>query len=723
MPWHRPPRRIVAGPGSAAPSGSPAGGARATGRPRRLIPGLAALLCGLAGMAAVAQPAAPAPTLVELQQRARTLGVHTQRRWLDLLHVQPLAGIGPARSLADDPGFFLAPGGARDPEAELQATLAAFFDPAERHAAGQTAQCRFPARKTFLLDVLGLTADALPAQPCPRYDDWRAGIRAERLTLVYAAAYINSPASMFGHTLLRLDPPEEPAQSPLLSYSISYAVSDAADTADPLFELKGLFGLYPGAFTNAPYYLRVRAYTHMEDRDIWEYALDLSPVERERLLAHTWELGFTRFDYWFFDENCAYHLLSLLDVARPGLALTDRFRLAAIPSDTVKAVASVPGLVRQRVYRPSAGSQLAARAAQVDASALSLAGALAERPLPERGPIARPARPMSTGPQSATAADAAPGAPTATPAATSAATPADDPLAARLAALAPPQRAQVLDLAERQVSLLAARGRWSSEEAQARRMALLLQRAALPLLPEIAVPPADNAPERGHGTARIEALATRHDGRGALLLQLHPAYHELLDPEPGFAPGAQIRFFDTRLRADDRGLHLDALRPVDILSVAPPPVLGPALAWKVNAGWQRAPGAAPAQAGLDAVLNGGPGLSRVPWSGGGHGTPLAYALMDNQLQRVAGDPADASRWRLGSGVHLGLVTPLGAHWRAHLQWRARAYLGDAPQEREWNLRLRRTLGHDTAGLLECGASRRGTGRAPTRCALGLQHHW
>ncbi|MEY4414106.1 MAG: hypothetical protein RIQ53_1399, partial [Pseudomonadota bacterium] len=309
MPWHRPLRRIVAGAGSAAPSGSPAGGARATGRPRRLIPGLAALLCGLAGMAAVAQPAAPAPTLVELQQRARTLGVHTQRRWLDLLHVQPLAGIGPARSLADDPGFFLAPGGARDPEAELQATLAAFFDPAERHAAGQTAQCRFPARKAFLLDVLGLTADALPAQPCPRYDDWRAGIRAERLTLVYAAAYINSPASMFGHTLLRLDPPEEPAQSPLLSYSISYAVSDAADTADPLFELKGLFGLYPGAFTNAPYYLRVRAYTHMEDRDIWEYALDLSPVERERLLAHTWELGFTRFDYWFFDENCAYHLL------------------------------------------------------------------------------------------------------------------------------------------------------------------------------------------------------------------------------------------------------------------------------------------------------------------------------------------------------------------------------------------------------------------------------
>ena len=61
----------------------------------------------------------------------------------------------------------------------------------------------------------------------------------------------------------------------------------------------------------------------LENRDVWEYELNLEPHEIERLLAHTWELGFTRFDYYFFDENCSYHLLSLLDVARPGVELTD----------------------------------------------------------------------------------------------------------------------------------------------------------------------------------------------------------------------------------------------------------------------------------------------------------------------------------------------------------------------------------------------------------------
>ena len=31
------------------------------------------------------------------------------------------------------------------------------------------------------------------------------------------------------------------------------------------------------------------------------------------------------FDYYYFDENCSYRLLELLEVARPGTELTDEF--------------------------------------------------------------------------------------------------------------------------------------------------------------------------------------------------------------------------------------------------------------------------------------------------------------------------------------------------------------------------------------------------------------
>ena len=69
-----------------------------------------------------------------------------------------------------------------------------------------------------------------------------------------------------------------------------------------------------------------------EHRDLWEYRLTLTPAELDRLVRHLWELLPTYYDYYFFDENCSYHLLALLEVARPGLRLTDRFHAWTIPS-------------------------------------------------------------------------------------------------------------------------------------------------------------------------------------------------------------------------------------------------------------------------------------------------------------------------------------------------------------------------------------------------------
>ena len=101
-----------------------------------------------------------------------------------------------------------------------------------------------------------------------------------------------------------------------------------------------------------PYYLKVREYTDLENRDIWEYELNLSPEEIDRLLMHAWELGPIHFDYYFFDENCAYHLLGLLEAARPDLELTKGFRWWAIPSDTVREVVKQKGLVKRDPVSP-----------------------------------------------------------------------------------------------------------------------------------------------------------------------------------------------------------------------------------------------------------------------------------------------------------------------------------------------------------------------------------
>ena len=178
------------------------------------------------------------------------------------------------------------------------------------------------------------------------------------MTLVFAASYLNSPSSMFGHTFIRLDPPQDDDEADLLlANTISYAADAAAHDSEILFAYKGIFGGYPGITSIKPYYEMVRLYSDIEHRDLWEYQLNLTQDEVDFMLAHAWELRDINFDYYFFDENCAYRLLALIDVARPGTDLLDEVSTHAIPSDTVRWVVDKE-LVQEVKYRPSAATSV-----------------------------------------------------------------------------------------------------------------------------------------------------------------------------------------------------------------------------------------------------------------------------------------------------------------------------------------------------------------------------
>jgi hypothetical protein len=120
-----------------------------------------------------------------------------------------------------------------------------------------------------------------------------------------------------------------------------------------LYPVRGIFGSYRGYFSTIPYYLKVQQYRDIENRDIWEYRLNLTGDQLRRFLMHTWELGNAYFDYFYFKENCSYHLLALLDYADPTLHLTDEFMLWTVPADTVRLIVSKPGLASTGTYRPS----------------------------------------------------------------------------------------------------------------------------------------------------------------------------------------------------------------------------------------------------------------------------------------------------------------------------------------------------------------------------------
>ena len=125
---------------------------------------------------------ARADYLAELQQQARQRQLAADPMWLNLLHYKRQPVTGHWRSLADDQAFFNAPQGNTDPQAELDATLAAFFSDIEESDKQQNPQCRFVARFRWLQQELAFDPARLPLRPCLRFEDWRAAMNPAGLT-------------------------------------------------------------------------------------------------------------------------------------------------------------------------------------------------------------------------------------------------------------------------------------------------------------------------------------------------------------------------------------------------------------------------------------------------------------------------------------------------------------------------------------------------------------
>ncbi|MDH4098462.1 MAG: DUF4105 domain-containing protein, partial [Nitrospira sp.] len=140
----------------------------------------------------------------ELIDQARQARLADEREWQLLLHYGTDL-FGGVASEEDDEGFFLSPRGKYDPQAELDATIERFFsaDPVGRSK--QPAQCAFIARYHWLKERLQFDPSRLAPLECGRFDRWRAELNPQGVSLIFPAAFLNNPASMFGHTFLRID--------------------------------------------------------------------------------------------------------------------------------------------------------------------------------------------------------------------------------------------------------------------------------------------------------------------------------------------------------------------------------------------------------------------------------------------------------------------------------------------------------------------------------------
>lgn len=171
-------------------------------------------------------------------------------------------------------GYFLSENGKNNLKEELKADISALFIPTQDN---QSIRCKFPARSQWLIQQLGIQENELPQVKCSEFENWIGQIKPYKATLIYATDFMGNPSSMFGHTLLRLDPKDQ-QQLNLVSYAVNYAATVAGND-NWSYAWKGLTGQYPGEYSLMPYYRKVKEYGDFESRDLWEYELNLSPEE------------------------------------------------------------------------------------------------------------------------------------------------------------------------------------------------------------------------------------------------------------------------------------------------------------------------------------------------------------------------------------------------------------------------------------------------------------
>jgi len=273
----------------------------------------------------------------EIQNYIEDNSLYENMYWAKLLHYRG------SISEIDSSNFFISANGKKDKKKELFETIKALQN------GTQNVLCRFPLRVEWLKQNIPNLEDTIVSYSCEELDNFVRFTNAKYVSLVFPTAHINSPASMYGHTFLKIGTNKD---TPLIASAVNYAAK-TAETNGLIFAYKGIFGGYEGRYSILPYYEKLKEYNNIEQRDVWEYDLDLSQEEIDKLVLHTWELKDSYAYYYFFKENCSYNILWLLEIARPSLDLVSYFYFKAVPLDTIKVLTKYDSLIISSKYRYS----------------------------------------------------------------------------------------------------------------------------------------------------------------------------------------------------------------------------------------------------------------------------------------------------------------------------------------------------------------------------------
>lgn len=476
-------------------------------------------------------------SIPQYQMQATELKLWEHPFWNKLLHYEK-ESFGGYESQVDARTYFLSPKGKFDPQEELLTDIAALFDSEKQYPnVNDHPACKFPLRYRWFKEKLKIESHPNDQLNCSDFNIWKGTLGVSGISLIFASSYTNNPASAFGHTFLRLQRVQNNIEMPdMLHYTVNFAAETGAEKG-LLYTVKGLFGAYPGYFSNFPYYIKIQQYNNFESRDIWEYKLNLSAAQIDTVVLHLWEMGSAFFNYYFGDENCSYFLLSLLEITDDETNFRKHLPFFTIPIDTLKIVKKESAWIQGTAFRPSLRRRYKAAFETFDQKEKKVFNDVVK-----------------------------------------------DKSTETLKTISPLSQAKVLDAS---VDFISMKEKQNAKTDFQKKILDIRSEIDAPYeKPEI-IQPGD--PLTSHPTQRLGLGGSRIAGRNFVHLDFRGVYHDLLDNISGFDPGAQIQSMEGRVRVstDNGKVSLDHLKLIEVLSLNPVEKYLSKPSWNVGFGWRK----------------------------------------------------------------------------------------------------------------------------------------
>lgn len=435
--------------------------------------------------------------------------------WSKLLHYRN------GESEIDSDNFFISKNGKYDLKEELFETINSL------EKGTNSVLCRFPLRVKWLKE--NIPNLNITQYSCEELDKFISLVDGKFVTMVFPTAHINSPASMYGHTFIRISSNEE---TPLISNAVNYAAA-TTDTNGLIFAYKGLFGEYEGRYSILPYYEKIKEYNNLEQRDIWEYDLDLTQDEIDKLVLHTYELKDSYSDYFFFKENCSYNVLWLLEVARPSLDLVSQFDFKTVPLDSIKVLQKY-NLIKNTNFRYSSMRKMKFILNEKIENKEYVKGFIKE----------------------------------------------DNELNDSLST---EDKISYLDLKISYLQYQRANNEYDKDEYLKKYLQLLKERSSYKQASTYDIKTPFN-PIDSHDSARVSFFYNNND---SFEFSAKPVYNDMYDISDGYLQGAYIDFFDVNIKKEkDENARLDRFTLLKIKSLAPQDLIFKPISWGIDVGYE-----------------------------------------------------------------------------------------------------------------------------------------